>query len=145
MVWALSQVERPAVARLGDGSREALISLLEGFGRLARLASDPWLRNRWPEVLRGIVPVIRRRVLRGLRRRGADPTTEELADACLNHATASLAMAFGRIERGEFGSIDGMMAALHLHAELALSRRLAPFDHSPLPLPAPRACRGEVD
>jgi hypothetical protein len=96
-------------------------------------------------VLRGIVPLIRRRVLRGLRRRGADPTTEELADACLNHAAEALAMAFGRIERGEFGSIDGLMAALHLHAELALTGRLAPFDPPPLPLPAPRAGRGEPD
>ena len=55
------------------------------------------------------------------------PTIEELAVACLQHARESLAGAFRRVERAEYRGRVDLMALLHLHAELILTRRLAPF------------------
>ena len=124
---ALRRVRPRDGDRLRDGSRVVLADLLRDFARLARVVRLDWLLEHWPEILREAGLAMRGKTLAALRSVGADQTTEELAVACLQHARESLAGAFRRVERAEYRGRVDLLALLHLHAELILTRRLAPY------------------
>lgn len=132
VVRALSDRSRSAIERLGAGAAEALRDYLEAAEQMAAATTCERFLVLAPVVVRRGGPIVRERVLAGLRGLGVDAGTEELAEAAVGHARMAMLRAIRRLRRRfAFQTTAAMLVTLRLHAELALQERLAPFDLEP--------------